>query len=59
MGFKRFLSVTLMYQLRRSTGSNGFTLNTGSLSAGTYFVLARNTSSSNSGSYTLSAQKTA
>ena len=37
--------------------NNNFTLNSGTLEAGTYFLLAKHVASSSTGSYTLTANK--
>lgn len=46
-----------MYPLTQVNGSNNFTLNSGTLEAGTYFLLVKHVASSSTGSYTLTATK--
>lgn len=46
-----------MYPLTQVNGSNNFTLNSGTLEAGTYFLLVKHVASSSTGSYTLTANK--
>lgn len=46
-----------MYPLSQVNGSNNFTLNSGTLEAGTYFLLVKHVASSSTGSYTLTANK--
>lgn len=48
-----------MYPLKQVNGTTNFTLNTGSLASGTYFLLVKHVASSSTGSYTLTAKKTA
>ncbi len=46
-----------MFPVKQVNGDNNFTLNTGSLASGTYFLLVKHVTSSGTGSYTLNASK--